>query len=298
MQLIEINSEEGYGRIAECYKKIIDSLLENEYRVPSENIPKDFDSSIIMFSKILRRRNCIINKKWAVVEGLKIDEKLKGGFEALKNALKTGVNIERFMTTNIDRPNSTDKMLDCDQIYHFHLSSEPHEKNNNFNKRTNERVFVYFDFDNTKAYFIDIYPHGAENNRVEEIIIKLYEKYPEICKNNIYEAKLSTQYKDSEISCLRKNNINPIFQVDENHIFCPGGGVTLNGVSIKDVFSKIYIVKYLKKLKKSIYELLKPIVKESDNIDIELYNKKSNVYIKIKVNEKIFKEEFLFEIRI
>lgn len=248
------------------YATVINNILQNVYNIPYKYLPCDYERSVIMFSKILRRR-IYINRKWKVIQHpeLTITPDLQKGFEALIHALEQGKDIEKFMTTTIYDPNFSDMMLDCEEIYHFHLSSLPHKTNPMFNERTNERAFVYMDLNNSMAYIIDIYKHGAEQNLIQDRIKKLWEHYPEACKANVQEGKLTVQITDKNGSELRGIGINPIFQLDENHIFVPNGGVSTDGTAVKDSLYLVQTNRLLYKLESIIKDYLLQF--DRNNID-------------------------------
>lgn len=280
------------------YKFIIESLLIGEFNITSNYIPAEYDKTIILFSKIFRQQAYLMNA-WDIIEhpDLNIPPLLQKGYESLKQALKTGNrDILKYLTTLINNADHSDQMLDCDCIYHFHLSSEPHQANPRFNKRTDERAFVYFDKNENKAYIIDIYKHGAEKKQVRDRIIKLWQKYPKACINNVKKGKLLTQFNDEEITSLRQNQINGFIQLDEEHFFIPSGGVTLAGTSMEDTFYLIQTNKNLTNLEKKIKIDIIPNFKCNGTIKVKIYNKKFDVYLKISINGIIKLDTIIFHL--
>ena len=278
-------------------KSAIDNLLLEEFDIDRSNIPVEFDKTILLFYKSFRQKMLPI-RRWTVIKhpDVTIPADLNAGFNSLVKALETGSDdISRYMTTRIAKAGHVDLMLDCDEIYHFHLSDKDHPKNEKFNARTDKRAFVYFDYTKDKAYVIDIYRHGAEKNFIKDRLIKLWKQYPEACARNVQEGQLESDYSDGEHAKLRAHGINSLIQLDETHFFITSG-VSADGITaIDDVFYHNRAMHLIDAYAKNIEANVASIFSTSNKIDVTFScRNRYDVWIKITRNGTTEVEQKLF----
>ena len=269
------------------FKDIVKNILSTTYGIPQDKLSNNYNALVIKFSKFIRQR-AILERKWTVKISSKINipDNLGDGFNSLVNALEEGKDILRYTTTQIDNIEHDDMMLNCDGFYHFHLSNLPHPKNPNFNKRTDERAFVYCNTKNSTAYIVDIYKHGAENNDIKDRINKLWKEFPEACKYSIHEGILLAKFDDKDVIELRKNQINTGIQLDANHFYMPIFGLTTAGTSTLDTFFLMRINKTLDNIERIVQKEILPKMKDEKITDIKIYNINFTIYLRFLSNSK------------
>ncbi len=277
------------------FKDIVKNILSAIYATSKDELSDDYNTLVIRFSKFIRQR-ALLERKWTVKisSNINIPNNLKDGFESLVNALKEGVGILRYTTTQIDYIEHDDMMLDCDGFYHFHLSNLVHPKNPNFNRRTDERAFVYCDAKNSTAYIVDIYKHGAENNDIKDRIKKLWKEFPEACKYSVHEGKLLVNFDDKDVMELRKNQINAGIQLDENHYYMPPFGITTAATSTLDTFFLMQINKALDNIEQLVRKEILPNMKDENITDIKIYNTNFAICLKFLSDSKTKLDMVLF----
>ena len=153
--------------------------------------------------------------------------KYKKVINYLKSLIEKGEDISAYLSKKIDSIDYNDGLLNDWGIHHLHLSTEK-ESNSKFNKRTGELLFVRFQ--NTKAYFINIYKHN--NWAKKEVIQIVHRNCEEDFRTFRLEGVLSlhSRIEDRNYQKLRNKNINVPIEVEEGVVYMGFGfGITTSG---------------------------------------------------------------------
>lgn len=122
-------------------------------------------------------------------------------------------------------------MLDDFGIQHFHLGTEPHPTNPKFVARTKMLLFALVKDDD--FYSLGCYKHGSWSKKI--LLDLIHANWPELISSYSIDAiGLQHSLDDSEHEELRKSGINVLTQRPDGKIHMgPGGGVALDGSSMK-----------------------------------------------------------------
>lgn len=163
----------------------------------------------------------------------------QAGLDQVIGKIERGEDLRPHLSENILKLKYSDAMLNDWGIYHLHLGTTL--KANGFMERTGP--LLYARFDQTEAYLIQVYDHGAWTQ--QKLVRTLWLNWPASLKQfRLPECDgLNIIPTDEGIKKLRKARMNAMVQVQPGVVLAPlGGGVTMTakGVSMEVVRTKMY----------------------------------------------------------
>lgn len=100
--------------------------------------------------------------------------------EAVLKKIEQGESMESYLSTRAKDLSYKDIMFNAWNIIHYHLKEQPN--------RTNELLYVKYDFDNKECTVLDLYTHGHFRNT--DILLNMGVKFPELIGRKNTDGKL------------------------------------------------------------------------------------------------------------
>ena len=181
------------------------------------------------------------------------------GLQRLEQEINNGNNLKPYLSKFILDIHYNDNLLNHWGIYHLHLGEYIEESG--FIKR--EGPVLYVRFDKFNAYFIDVRGHNSWSE--QSLIQIVHDNWPQTIAEFRYpaSARLVYQATDSDVSKLRKANINSPVGVNDGTIYgIIGGGAALNGVGVEIVDLMLNTKAKIKKWQESVETNIVSIVND------------------------------------
>lgn len=200
-------------------------------------------------------------------------KELKNNLEVLENKIVKGEAITNYLSKKIMDAHFSDSMLYDFGITHLHLGKEENSKDEPFVERTGKILYCVLKDDD--AYFLTIDEHGKWSDIKLIEIIK--DNFPELLeKHKIEGLELGREITNEKRENLHKHNIIPMLQIDEEMFTPIGGGVAMNGLSLRGMLiaiNQLKFIYYLENKVLSFYEENKEsIILKTGNIeDLEFH---------------------------
>nr|VFJ92702.1 MAG: hypothetical protein BECKLFY1418B_GA0070995_103810 [Candidatus Kentron sp. LFY] len=224
----------GYDISAICDdKKVIDTFLNLQKRLVSP-VPRE----------ILKSNEFLCPPE------------LQQGLSNVEGVIRQGGNLTPYLSKFIKKPDYDDPLLNHWDIHHIHLGSEI--ELDGFIKRTTQMLFCRFD--NEKAYFISVLPHGSWTK--QDMIKVLHKNWPESIKNFRINGAISLAHPitDNDVKILRKGNITSPIEVEPGVVYMLiGGGVSASGISADVVIQTDYCIDRLEAMQQYIIDNIEHI---------------------------------------
>lgn len=167
------------------------------------------------------------------------------GIALLENAIRNGDPLQRHMTKRVADIVARDGLLDHWDVHHLHLGTEIDQKSGLI-KRTNHILLCRFD--DERAYFIMVTPHGARTPNTwyqQEILEIIHNNWPESIGSARVPgvSKVSPNFDDDGIKKLRQVHLNTLLQVSDGTVYAePGFGTTGDGTNVDDLMRANMVV--------------------------------------------------------
>jgi hypothetical protein len=187
--------------------------------------PGSSDEIIMAYANVQHRRvpqrPRIVHKPAAYP----IPADLVAGEQAFIAKVAAGDDLRPHQSTNLERADFNDGLLNDFGLQHFHLGIGPHPTKPGFMARTEPVLFALVRDDD--FYSLGCYPHGAWS--MTSLLDLIHSTWPDVIAP--YTAKLvqglGQTHTDAEIALLRKAGILTLTQRPDGTVHLPpGGGVT------------------------------------------------------------------------
>jgi len=176
---------------------------------------------------------------------------LQTGLQLVESKIINGEELKPHLTRNLKKLDDNDGLLFDWGIFHLHLGTEI--DTDGFVKRTGS--LLYARFDDSTAYFIGVFNHGAWT--MQEMLKTIHKNWPESIEQHRIKGVLGVErnFQDSDIKQLRNAQINTLIEVDRGVIYMgPGGGISASGDSAESVMKHLDRKRGLERLEKSLKE--------------------------------------------
>ena len=258
------------GDFYKCVEKEVQSLKADGFKFSSKE--KDV-SYIAEFYNLIERIPVPRPRKILKAKNFSCPKELQKNLEVLENKIVKGESITNYLSKKIIDAHFSDSMLYDFGITHLHLGKEENSKDEAFVERTGKILYCVLKDDD--AYFLTIDEHGKWSDIKLIEIIK--DNFPELLeKHKIEGLELGREITNEERENLHKHNIISVLQIDKEMFTPIGGGVTMNGLSLRGMLNAINQLRffdYLEKEAQAIYNDNKEsIISETGNIeDLEFH---------------------------
>ena len=195
------------------------------------SVPDGSDEEIIRaYLNVQHRRVPIRPRRIHKVSYSVPTEVVVGEQEFLKK-VETGDDLRPHQSTQLEKVDFEDGMLNDFGIQHFHLGTEQHPQKPAFVARTDMLLFALVKDDD--FYSLGCYEHGCWSKSL--LLDLIHQNWPELIDDHSINAiGLPQSFDDSEHQKLRNADINVLTQrLDGTIHMGPGGGVALDGSSMK-----------------------------------------------------------------
>ena len=258
------------GDFYKCVEKEVQSLKADGFKFSSKE--KDV-SYIAEFYNLIERIPVPRPRKILKAKNFSCPKELQKNLEVLENKIVKGESITNYLSKKIIDAHFSDSMLYDFGITHLHLGKEENSKDEAFVERTGKILYCVLKDDD--AYFLTIDDHKKWSDiRFIEI---MKDNFPELLeKHKIEGLELGREITNEERENLHKHNIISVLQIDKEMFTPIGGGVTMNGLSLRGMLNAINQLRffdYLEKEAQAIYNDNKEsIISETGNIeDLEFH---------------------------
>lgn len=258
------------GDFYKCIENEVNRLKADGFKFSSK---KNDVSYIAEFFNLIERIPVPRPRKIHKSKTFFCPKELQNNLEVLENKILKGEAITNYLSKKIIDSHFSDSMLYDFGITHLHLGKEGNSKDEPFVERTGKILYCVLKDDD--AYFLTIDDHKKWSDiRFIEI---MKDNFPELLeKHKIEGLELGREITNEERENLHKHNIISVLQIDKEMFTPIGGGVTMNGLSLRgmlNAINQLRFVDYLEKEALSIYEENKEsIISETGNIeDLEFH---------------------------
>lgn len=258
------------GDFYKCVEKEVQSLKADGFKFSSK---KNDVSYIAEFFNLIERIPVPRPRKIHKSKTFFCPKELQNNLEVLENKILKGEAITNYLSKKIIDSHFSDSMLYDFGITHLHLGKEGNSKDEPFVERTGKILYCVLKDDD--AYFLTIDDHKKWSDiRFIEI---MKDNFPELLeKHKIEGLELGREITNEERENLHKHNIISVLQIDKEMFTPIGGGVTMNGLSLRGMLNAINQLRffdYLEKEAQAIYNDNKEsIISETGNIeDLEFH---------------------------
>jgi hypothetical protein len=230
--------------------------IQNEVNLTNNNLKIDFQSDWLQFLKnelvelgyisqpnetsrdlclkylnLLRRLIAPLPREVLKANEFSCPQNLEEGLKSVEEKIINGIDLKPHLSRQITNINYNDGLLNDWGIYHLHLGTTIEA--NGFVTRTGPVLFARFD--NEKAYFINVMPHGSWTK--QEMVKVVHNNWPESIERYKMKGIYGVGHKvtDDEIKILR-DRVNIAIEVEQGVVYAPiGGGSATSGTSIQVV---------------------------------------------------------------
>lgn len=234
--VMETRNGSRYDFLADLKKVICQELSTLGY---PQAQGEDLNNVLIRYFNLQRKVPTVL--AWTVKQSKELVAKsfpksIRLGLQQFIQKAESGQNLKPHLSTQSDNPDYKDLMFYDWEVFHFHLGTKPHPKQQRFVERTSDLLFAIADSNKEEMYLIDIHPHhGGFTN--QDLLRIIEENWAEIL--NLYTLKrtirLPYNVSDDDIGSLRKAGIDTILQTPSGRVLKPmGGGITSAGNSTRD----------------------------------------------------------------
>ena len=258
------------GDFYKCVENEVQRLIADGFKFSSKE--KDV-SYIAEFYNLIERIPVPRPRKIHKSKTFFCPKELQNNLEVLENKILKGEAITNYLSKKIIDSHFSDSMLYDFGITHLHLGKEGNSKDEAFVERTGKILYCVLKDDD--AYFLTIDDHKKWSDiRFIEI---MKDNFPELLeKHKIEGLELGREITNEERENLHKHNIISVLQIDKEMFTPIGGGVTMNGLSLRGMLNAINQLRffdYLEKEAQAIYNDNKEsIISETGNIeDLEFH---------------------------
>ena len=182
----------------------------------------------------------------------------EAGIGRLEYAVRSGQDLNVYMTSRFDDITASDGLLDHWGICHFHLGTEIDPATGRIS-RTRHILFALIN--DSHAYFIKVGAHGRDSRYVwyqQEMIETIHRNWPEAIEpfRTAGVTGISPKYDDPvDVKSLRDANLLTLLQVDDGTVYIgPGMGTTGDGTHIQDLQFADAMSRAVKQVEKHILD--------------------------------------------
>ena len=253
------------GDFYKCVENEVQRLIADGFKFSSKE--KDV-SHIAEFYNLIERIPVPRPRKIHKSKTFFCPKELQNNLEVLENKILKGEAITNYLSKKIIDAHFSDSMLYDFCITHLHLGKEGNSRDEPFVERTGKILYCFLTDDN--AYFLTIDDHGKWSDI--KLIEILKDNFPELLENHKIEGlELGREITNEERKNLHKHNIIPMLQIDKEMFSPIGGGVTMNGLSLRgmlNAINQLKLIYYLENKVLSFYEENKEsIILKTGNIE-------------------------------
>lgn len=176
---------------------------------------------------------------------------LQSGLQLLENKITSGDNLFPNLSKQIINLDYNDSLLNDWGIHHLHLGASI--ESDGFIQRTGPVLFARFD--NTKAYFINVMPHGSWTN--QQIIKVLHNNWASSIEGYRIKDVVGLDHipTDDDVKKGRKFGVNILLEIEPGVVYAPiGGGYTTGKTGIDVMMRKIETNRLINQLEKHVKE--------------------------------------------
>ena len=192
------------------------------------------DDFLCLYHKITRRRIVPKPRKVKVSSQFTCPKEYRIGLANLKRAITEGNDLHPFMSRQIEKVSSHDRLFDYWWIHHFHLGDVIGEYG--FVTRTKHILMALVDEE--YVYFIGVEVHGAGKDpwHKKKLLTVVHDNWPQL----IVHARLPEgadvhhEHCDQEIKQLRSACLSTLHRIRDTVYMDPGIGVLGEGTHIDD----------------------------------------------------------------
>ena len=195
------------------------------------SVPDGSDEEIIRaYLNVRHRRVPIRPRRIHKISYLVPPEPVIGEKEFL-NKVEAGDDLRPHQSTQLEKVDFEDGMLNDFGIQHFHLGTKPHSRNPVFVARTEMLLFALVKEED--FYSLGCYKHGSWSKI--SLLDSIHANWRGLIDSHSINAiELQQPFDDSEHEKLRNSGINVLTQRPDGEIHVgPGGGVALDRSSLK-----------------------------------------------------------------
>ena len=232
------------GDFYKCVEKEVQSLKADGFKFSSK---KNDVSYIAEFFNLIERIPVPRPRKIHKSKTFFCPKELQNNLEVLENKILKGEAITNYLSKKIIDSHFSDSMLYDFGITHLHLGKEGNSKDEPFVERTGKILYCVLKDDD--AYFLTIDDHKKWSDiRFIEI---MKDNFPELLeKHKIEGLELGREITNEERENLHKHNIISVLQIDKEMFTPIGGGVTMNGLSLRGMLNAINQLRFFDYLEK------------------------------------------------
>lgn len=159
---------------------------------------------------------------------------VQGLLQEVITCLEQGRTIRPYLSKNVARINSNDRLLRHWRIKHLHLQNVSTADKEGFVERSN--FLLFFRVEGNSAYLIDILPHPQSGSTIEwsntELVKIVDRNWPHLHQLIPSFAPDKKELNDVMHATLRSKNVNAMVSTQRGSVF-PGGGTMSTGESFR-----------------------------------------------------------------
>jgi hypothetical protein len=208
-----------------------------------------------------RKRNFHISRQ------LQVPSDMQAGFELLKKKVEDGDDLTPHLSGLLDKLEYNDPLLNAWRIHHFHLGTQPYQRNANLVERTGPILLAMVHDDD--FYAITIASHGRDGQKDLfydlDLIEILHENFPAMMKPFKIDGWATTpKPTNEEVKLARDNGINLFSQTNDGSLYLPSPGFTSVGGTTKQtglrvVYDAMLVVNSVRALERLIRDKIEAL---------------------------------------
>lgn len=190
------------------------------------------------FIQLLNHKKKLIKTKPRTVNyscKFKVSKHNQEGFRQLEDTIKTGGDLNKYLSKLIDNGAISDGMLDGFGCKHFHLGTHIDQSSNKIQRTKDVAIALV---NESEVFFVLVKPHGKGHGLIwgeKDIIEIIHAERPDLIQHaksrfiNIHSHNQAA----AEIIERRRARVNESIVIDEKTAYLPiNGGNTLGGLSM------------------------------------------------------------------
>ena len=192
------------------------------------------DDFLCLYHKMTRRRIAPKQRQVKVSSQFTCPKQYRIGLSNLKRAIAIGDNLHPFMSRQIKKLSSHDRLFDYWWLHHFHLGDTIGQ--HGFVTRTQHILMALVDEE--YVYFISVEDHGAGENpwHKKKLLTVVHDNWPHLIAHARLpvDADVHSDHCDEDIKQLRKARLSIAHDIRDAVYIDPGIGVLGDGIHIED----------------------------------------------------------------
>ncbi len=171
---------------------------------------------------------------------------VEGPLREVINCLEQGQTIRPYLSKDVARINSCDRLLRHWRIKHLHLETVSATEKKGFVERSNDLLF--FRVEGNSAYLIDILPHPKSRSTIEwsntELVKIVDRNWPHLHHLIPSSAPDEKELNDVMHATLRSKNVNAMVSTQRGSVFA-GGGTMSTGDSFRSHIEWMLLLRHI-----------------------------------------------------